>query len=310
MLAGRYRDVVTDARGKRLAATPWRANLLVDGAFTLLAVLLKREPEAQGILYWAVGAGQASWDRSRPPTVSRTSRLTAEIRRLEVPREAIGYVDARGAEAREPTPHLEVNLVFEWLEEAVTLREFGIFGGDAGPRANSGTMINHVIHRRIDLQPRQRLTRELRLAFGRAGDRRWLGVPPHWLAESEVRVVGGVGARFATALAQAGITTVADLAGSELPPDAARIPRVPLTELRSKALLALRTAVEVHPHEALHDLTASEVLETSPPDLAEATGVALNEVVRLREQIATLELALDQRVLGRMTVREIVAGEP
>jgi hypothetical protein len=310
MLAGRYRDVVTDARGMRLAATPWRANLLVDEAFTLLARLLAREPDTQGILFWAVGSGKASWDRSRPPAVSRTSRLTTELRRLEVPREAFAYVDDRGAPSDEPPPNLELTLVFEWSDQAVTLREFGIFGGDAGPEADSGTMINHVIHRRIELQPAQRLTRELRLAFGRAGDRRWFGVPPHWLADSEAHVVGGVGDRFAKALADAGIDTVADLAGTDLPPDGPRIPRLPMTELRTKALLALRTAVEVHPPEALHDLTASDVLETSPGALAEKAGVGMQEVVRLREQLATLELALDQRVLGRMTVREIVAGEP
>jgi hypothetical protein len=310
VIEGRYRDVVTDARGRCVAGTSWRPNLVVDGAFTLLATLLKREPEVEGILFWAVGAGQAGWDRRRPVTLSRTSQLEAEVERLEVPGESISYVDARGVESAEPTPTLELRLTFAWPDEAVTLREFGIFGGDATEEPNSGVMINHVIHRRIDLAAGQRLTRELRLAFGRAGDRRWLDVPPHWLAESEARVVGGVGDRFADALAGAGIETVDALANSDPQARAGTVPRVPLIELRSKARLALRTAAEVHPPEGLHDLTVSEILGAAPDDVARATRVTEDEVIRLREQLSTLELALDHRVLGPLTVREVAGAGP
>lgn len=308
MIQGRYRDVVADARGVRVAGTPWRPNLVVDDAFTLLATLLKREPGMQGILYWAVGAGLPGWDRRRPVTLSRTSRLEAEVGRREVPADAIGFVDARGATSSAPTPNLEIRLVFSWPDEAVTLREFGIFGGDATERANTGLMVNHVIHRRIDLARGQQLTRQLRLAFGRAGDRRWLDVPPHWLAESEARVVGGVGDRYTDALSNAGITTVDGLANSDPLTRAGEIPRVPLIELRSKARLALRTASEIHPPEGLHALTVSQILAAPPSDLARDTGVTEDEVMRLREQLSTLELALDHRILGPMTVRELAGA--
>jgi len=310
VLKGRYRDVVTDARGARLFAMPWRSNLLVDGAFTLIATLLKREPGAEGILFWAVGAGRAAWDESLPAPTPWTSSLVEEVGRLAVPPDAIAFVDERGADLKEPSPNLELELVFEWPEQQMTLREFGLFGGAATAEPGSGVMINHVVHERIDLQPRQRLTRELRLSLAQtaASDRRWLEPPPHWIADAEARVVGGVGPRIAGVLTGKGIKTVDALANVDPQADAG-VPRVPLIELRTKARLALRTAVEVNPPPGLHDVTVSKVLTTASSDLAHDTGVAETQVLKLREQLSTLELALDHRFLGRMTVGALAGAE-
>jgi hypothetical protein len=310
VLRGRYRDLVTDAGGVRVAELPWRLNLLVDSAFTLLATLLKREPGAEGILYWAVGAGRDSWDEARSAPTPWTSSLVDEVERLEVPREAIAFVDERGADVEQPSPNLEVQLVFEWPEEQVTLREFGLFGGDATAQPGSGVMINHVVHERIDLQPRQRLTRQLRLSLGRSAeaDRRWLEPSPHWIADADARVIGGVGARIAGVLAGKDIKTLDALANVDPEADVG-LPRVPLIELRTRARLALRTAVELNPPPGLHDVTVSRVLSTPSSDLAHDTGVAETEVVKLREQLSTLELALDHRFLVRMTVGTLMGAE-
>jgi hypothetical protein len=307
MLNGRYRDIVTGADGAPGLQTPWRPNLVVDGAFVLLAALLKRDPDADGILYWAVGAGEPTWDRAQPATVSATSRLVAEVDRLEVPAEAVRYVDAGGEESAEASPTLEIRMAFEWPDERVTLREFGLFGGDATERPNSGTMINHVIHRRIDLEPGQRLTRELRMSFGRAGDRRWLDVAAHWLGDSPARVVDGVGEEYGLALSGVGISTVEALAFSD-PASRVAVPRVRLLEVRAKARLLLRTAAEIRPSERLHDLTVSQVLRGAPADLAADTGASEDEVIRLREQLSTLELTVDHTFLGRVTVGELAGG--
>jgi hypothetical protein len=300
--------VLTGASGERLGETPWRPNLVLDGAFKLLAALLKRDPGAEGILYWAVGAGHAGWDEQPAATVARTSRLTAEVLRLQVPREAIRFVDARGVETPEESPDLEVRLAFVWPDEAVTLREFGVFGGDATDQADSGIMINHVIHRRLVLEPGQRLSRELRLSFGRSDHRRWLDVPTNWLSDSEPRVVGGVGTQYAAALSRMGILTVEALARSDPHARRSAIPRGPLIELRAKARLALRIASDIRAPQTLHDLTVLEVLQTPPSELARAAGVVEAEVVLLLEQLSTLELALDHRFLRRRTVQSLVGG--
>jgi hypothetical protein len=307
MLKGRYRDIVTDRRGKPVAETSWRPNLVVDGAFALLAALLGRD-DVDGILFWAVGEGAESWDRAQPTTVSATSRLVSELRRLEVPREAIRYLDGGGGESAEPTPDLEIRLTFEWPDESVTLREFGVFGGDATERPNSGTLINHVIHRSIVLEPGQRLTRQLRMSLGRAGDRRWLDVAAHWLGDAPVRVVDGVGDEYGDVLTGVGLTTVEALAFSD-PAVQLAVPRVRLLELRSKARLALRTAVEIQPPERLHELTVSQVLRRPPAELAADVGVREDDVVRLREQLATIELTMDHTFLGRVTVGALAGNE-
>ena len=310
MLKGRYRDLVTDAHGVSVTATPWRSNLLVDGAFVLIATLLKGEPGVQGILYWAVGAGRDSWDATPPGSTPWASSLVDEVGRLEVPQAAIAFVDERGADAQGRSPNLEVRLVFEWPQQQVTLREFGLYGGDAAEGAGTGTMINQVVHERIDLEPGQRLTRELRLSLARTAtsDGTWLEPPPHWIAGADASVVGGVGVRIAGVLSGKGIKTVDDLANVDPQADAG-VPRVPLIELRTKARLALRTAVEVNPPPGLHDVTVSKVLTTTSSDIAQDTGVAETQVVKLREQLSTLELALDHRFLGRLTVGALVGAE-
>ncbi len=309
-MKGRYRDLVTDAHGMCLVAMPWRSNLLVDGAFVLIATLLKREPGVQGILYWAVGAGRASWDESPPAPTPWASSLVDEVGRLEVPQGSIAFVDERGADVQGHSPNLEVRLVFEWPEQQVTLREFGLYGGDAAEGAGTGTMINQVVHERIDLEPGQRLTRELRLSLARTAtsDGTWLEPPPHWIAGADASVVGGVGPRIAGVLSGKGIKTVDALANVDPQADSG-VPRVPLIELRSKARLALRTAVEVNPPPGLHDVTVSKVLTTASSDIAQDSGVAETQVVKLREQLSTLELALDHRFLGRMTVGALVGAE-
>lgn len=308
MLQGRYRDVVTDPRGERAAGSPWRPNLVLDGAFALVSALLKRDRSMEGILFWAVGAGDPEWDRSQPATQSRTTRLVSEVLRLPVPRDAITYVDERGAPSSRPTPDLEIRLAFEWPDERMTLREFGVFGGNAAARPNSGVMINHVIHRRIDLEPGQRLSRELRLSLGRAVDRRWLDVPPHWLSDAESRVVDGVGDQFAGALSRMGLATMEALALSDPDAPGDGIPALRLLEFRAKARLALRTAAEIHPPQGLHELTVTQVLRGKPGDLALKTGVPEREVIRLREQLSTLELAMDHRFLGPHKVGTLAGG--
>jgi hypothetical protein len=298
MLSGRYRD----------ACRAWRPNLVVDGAFALLASLLKREPGTQGLLFWAVGAGEAGWDAEPPSPQRRDTALHDEIRRVAIPPEAIRYVDARGAETAGPAAHLEVGLEFAWPDEAVTLREFGLFGGDAGEEAGSGTLINRVIHPRIDLEPGQRLTRELRLSFARGIGAQPVRLSGHWLGDAAPRVIEGVGARYGPALEAAGIGSVEALAHSEPHATPGGIPVLVAITLRAKARLALRTASALSAPEALAPMTVSHVLRTPASALASSTGIPEADAAEAQERLAALELALDHAFLGRMTLAAVVGG--
>ena len=298
MLSGRYRD----------AEAAWRPNLVVDGAFELLASLLKREPSVEGLLFWAVGAGEPAWDAEPPSPQRRDTGLHDEIRRVAIPPEAIRFVDARGAETAGPAAHLEIRLEFAWPDDAVTLREFGLFGGDAGEEAGSGTLINRVIHPRIDLEPGQRLTRELRLSFARGLGARSVRLPGHWLGDAAPRVVEGVGARYGPALEAAGIATVEALAHSDPHTAPGGIPVLVAIGFRAKARLALRTASALAVPEALATMTVSQVLRAPAPALAASTGIPEPDAAEAQEQLAALELALDHAFLGRMTLAAMVGG--
>lgn len=308
MMTGRYRDVITGPDGARVRSTPWRPNLVVDDAFRLLAALLRRDPQRGGIAYWAVGEGVPGWDLEPPATAPDTTRLDAERHRLAVPADAFDYVDGHGDPTPDPTSELQVRMTFEWPDEDVTLREFGLFGGDAGETPDSGIMMNHVVHPRIDLPREHRLTRHLRLTLGRRTDRRWLEVATHWLGATAVRFVDGVGEDRASALTAAGFTTVQALAGAAPGIVDDEIRPLRLLELRAKARLMLDTAAGIHPPEDLHQLTVSQVLRGTPSVIATEAGVSEVEVLQLREQLAALELTLDHRFLGPLTVRAVAGS--
>lgn len=304
MMQGRWRDTLISPDGTARRRTPWRSNLIVDGAFSLVAGLLARDRELDGILYWAVGEGDEAWDEGAPATEPGTTRLARETDRRPVAEGDVRFVEEDGDDASGRTAHLEIRLAFTW-ERPVVLREFGLFGGDAREGADSGVMVNHVIHERIELEAGQRLDRELRLSLGRSVDRRWVEVAPHWIGDEPVRRVDGVGELFAAEVARAGFTTVGALATAPPAGGPDGVPRVRFAELRAKARLALRTLPELRPLGRLQRFTVSEVLRTPPERLADEAGVFEDDVVRLREQLATLELALDHRFLGPLTVGEV-----
>jgi len=94
------------------------------------------------------------------------THLAAEIARQALTPEQIVYLDDAGEPSETPTNCLEVaaefkgkNLVSNGFQ---SLREFGLFGGDATDVPDSGFMIDHVIHPRIDLSPGDTLERNLR----------------------------------------------------------------------------------------------------------------------------------------------------
>jgi hypothetical protein len=166
-IQGSYRDAVTDSQGRVQWSSSWRSNLIVHDCSVLLAALLKRHRGLRGILYWAVGEGKKEWDALCPSPRLSDSRLAVEIRRQAPDR--IVYLDDAGQPSRTPTSCLEVTAAFKGQDLVRkgfrSLREFGLFGGDATEAPDSGFMIDYVIHPRIDLSPTDKLERKLRLTF-------------------------------------------------------------------------------------------------------------------------------------------------
>jgi hypothetical protein len=165
---GEYLDILTGPRGERLWEGPWRRNLIAEGLRRLLAALVKGDPQGAPLAFWAVGIGEEAWDDGTLPSdeARRTrTQLFAETGRKEIPPGQITFLGGNF------TNRLEVSIEFTTADippgpgnQNWRLREFGLFaGGTLTP--NSGILINHRIHPRIDMQDGFTLQRILRLTF-------------------------------------------------------------------------------------------------------------------------------------------------
>jgi hypothetical protein len=159
---GEHRDVLLDANGRVVWESPWEHNVIVDTARSLIAALLKGDSQGAAIARWAVGAGEAVWDQSAPPpdAIRRTrSQLFAETGRKTI---AAGQIIFLGGTL---TNRLEITSSFTTADvPAGPLREFGLFAGGTNA-ANTGVLVNHRVHPRIDMQAGFTLQRTLRLTF-------------------------------------------------------------------------------------------------------------------------------------------------
>lgn len=304
MMQGKYRDRVLDPHNRLLFDSGWTSNTIVDSAWPLIAGLLKNDPALDGILFWAVGAGDPAWDDTHRGASAATTRLQDEIDRQTIPAAAIDYLNEAGTPAAGPTTRLEIRSIFSWPEPR-TVREFGLFGGEATAARNSGHLINYVIHPRLDLPAGSQLTRRLHFTLRPEVDPAWVGVPQHWLGGLEVTRLAGVGQAQAELLAGAGIETIAQLAASEPAQLDVDLPLRRRVEMCTRARLALRTVAGLAPLSGLLDHTAWQVTVTPMPPLAADAGASEEQVARLRNQVSALAAIMSQAFLQGVTIGEL-----
>jgi len=310
-LTGRYCDHLTDAQGRLLWQHGWRANRIVQGCHMLLTALLKREVGVSGILYWAIGEGVPGWDARTPSPDYTDSRLTREVARKAIPGEQISYLDETGEPTDRPSTQLDIHCTFRGedlpLDGARSLREFGLFGGDATDGADSGWMIDRVIHPRIDLGLGMTLTRHIRLSFATNGLRQeafsGFGVT------LPVMAIDGIGEIFARDLNNENIQNLADLMGLNPLRTIGSIPPGKLREFRAKAGLVAHLAIDaVEPESPLTNETISEILRAQPEQVAASIEVSPERLVALQEQLAILQVALDEAQLQHLTLGDIITS--
>ncbi len=160
---GLHRDVLLDPCGRVVWVREWEHNVIVNGLRSLLAALVKGDPQGDPLGYWAVGSGSSSWDSPGAPppdNVRQTyAQLAAEVGRKPLPSGSITFLGGGF------TNRLEIISSFTTADvPAGPLREFGLFAGGT-MAANSGVLINHRVHPRIDMQPGFTLERTLHLTF-------------------------------------------------------------------------------------------------------------------------------------------------
>ena len=306
MIQGIYQDSVVQGNGRFPHHTLWIPNTIVDAAWLLLAGLLKRDPALSGILFFAVGAGNPAWDATRTPANPAATRLHNEILRQAVPAADIHYLDDHDEPTSQPASRIQIAAQFTWPDQHQTLREFGLFGGDATDMRDSGYLVNYVIHPRLHLETGATLTRRLRLSLRSQVPTESLELPSHWLRSTAIKYLDGVGKAYLAALTDMGIETIGQLAEAEPTALAVGIPAMKRVELWSKARLVIRTAVTLSQVAPLFDRPTADILNTPPAVLAAEAGAAETAVALLREQVSILQTALDSRYLLSMTIGELV----
>lgn len=163
---GEHQDILLGPTGEVIWVRSWQSNVIVNGLREVLAGLIKGDPVVSPLNYWAVGTGDPTWDSvSSPEDDERRdwTQLYNEVARKELPASQINF------EGGTLSNRLQISVEFAatdiaGADENRRLREFGLFArGEAD--TNSGIMINHRIHPRIDLQEGFPLQRILRLTF-------------------------------------------------------------------------------------------------------------------------------------------------
>lgn len=155
-MRGRWQDKVYDLEGNLVSETPWQHNQIQHSAAKLVTGLLRRYAEFAattftGISYLAVGEGQAGWDAVPPAQPKADVALDTEVFRKAIAPADMAYIDAfAGAVVAGPSRFVRVTATLLPAEANFSLREFGLFGGDADGVADSGLMLNWVVHPRFD----------------------------------------------------------------------------------------------------------------------------------------------------------------
>ncbi len=332
-IRGRYRDCLLNPQGTLLWQSNWRSNRILNDCNRLLAALMKGETGLQGLLYWAVGTGQASWDALMPNPQPTTTQLEQEVARFPLAAGQIEYVDEQDHASPTTTPRLAIRLDLEGSALVSrgfqSLREFGVFGGNATAAANSGLMINQAIHPRIDVSPGMTLSRTLVLTFTLSehlpgGDRTLAepqAAPPaasdrnlSWTGPRAVLPVSalhGVGKGYASTLEAAGVADLAAMAQLEPNQAIGRLSTAKLREFRAKARLVLSYPTDLGELAPLADLSVAEFLHSPAAAIAnmQPSSIALPIVVQWQIQLDSIQLALDDDQLKQMTLGELIGAQ-
>lgn len=309
-ITGKYNDSLTDNGVQSAWTSGWRTNRIVLKCDRLLSALLKGEAGIQGLLYLAVGEGEAVWDDSNPDPAETATQLRNELIRYPLAAEQITFLDSVGQPTSAPTHRLQITVEIKGTDFVLTgyqsLREFGLFGGDASVTPNSGYLINYVIHPRIDIIPSATLTREMELNFRSTQSVSTLPRPKPLLQTSTVRNIDGIGAAYVTELENSGITSIDKLVAADQEPPEVSIPKIKYFEMRAKAQLAVTTAGELTPVPGLMDKKARELMETPLPELVAQTGVTEEEIKGLLDHLGSLQVALDSHYFKNATIAELM----
>ena len=158
LLRGAFRDRLVGPRRPPVEG-PWRPNLVVWSALDLIGLLLCSR--TQGVTFLAVGAGDPAWDDEAPePDRAEPGSRTSST--------ASGSIPVRRSRTTRRRASSKLHAAIGPGKATGTLRELGLFGGDASPRPGSGTLVNHGVHPALQKAVGDTLKRDLVLTLEEA----------------------------------------------------------------------------------------------------------------------------------------------
>lgn len=136
--------------------------MLTNAFYVTLTVSLEHAAGSEPF-FVAVGAGDEAWDDAVPGEDRTSTQLFDEVVRRAVPAEQVTSLDERGQPTEAPTTRLQFTVTFGADEAVGTLRECGLFGGEATEERGSGTLLSYFTHARIDKAEGMTLVRTIRV---------------------------------------------------------------------------------------------------------------------------------------------------
>ena len=170
-ILGEFWDTIIkkDPDGKEVIVEvrEWKKNLIVNTIGPLLAALMANESVqiSGGIQWHAIGHGDASWDLGLPPANAADTTLYDEHYR-KIP-DSIVYLNDLNVVTPTMTHKIEITTTYDFSDSGAdgSIREQGLFGGNATVSTDSGYMIDVIRHVEIFKDPTIKIIRKIRLSF-------------------------------------------------------------------------------------------------------------------------------------------------
>jgi len=160
--------LVSTESGKVICTAFWKNNLIVDVVKSLLAGLFANETSfTGGVLYHALGRGDVSWDTTVPdPSASDVALFDEHYRTTP---DSINYLDISNnvVSFSHSVSKIEVTTTFDYGDAGAdgSIREQGLFAGDATASLDSGIMVNAIRHKEIYKDSTIKIVRRIRIQF-------------------------------------------------------------------------------------------------------------------------------------------------
>jgi hypothetical protein len=130
--------------------------------------------------------------------------------------------------------------------------------------------------------------------------------PRKLIGRRSIQVIQGVGSRYAAILRNLGVRTLEDLQGFDPDRTTVSISRVRLWEFKTKTGVILKFDMDQTRLASLLDRSLLDLVHSASADLVRQSGQATEFIEELKTRLRLLQIAMDEKVFGAVTLRELV----